>query len=110
LKQRLGRIRKLDELVRLLEARLQVIRNSLGLVHDEVYTFTDIAGISGLVDNLLTNLRLSEEFRTAYEDVLSSEAGIGEVDHLLESESIEADIPAPEDRVPQRRERMQRSK
>jgi hypothetical protein len=112
LKQRLARIRKLDELVRLLEARLQVIRNSLGLIQDEVYTFTDIAGISGLVDNLLTNLRLSEEFRTAYEDVLSSEPGASAGDHLLESgaASIEVETPEPETREPRRRERMQRSK
>lgn len=74
LKQRLSRIRKLDELVRLLEARLQVIRNSLGLVQDEVYTFTDVASISGLVDNLLSNLNVSDEFRTTYEDILSTEA------------------------------------
>ncbi|MEK7833349.1 MAG: hypothetical protein AAB401_19825, partial [Acidobacteriota bacterium] len=60
--------------VRLLEARLQVVRNSLGLVQDEVYTFTDIASISGLVDNLLSNLNVSDEFRTAYEDVLNTEA------------------------------------
>ena len=75
LKQRLGRIQKLDELVRLLEARLQVTRNSLSLIQDEVYTFTDVAGISGLVDNLLTNLEISDEFRTTYEDVLHLEAG-----------------------------------
>jgi len=110
LKQRMARIRKLDELVRLLEARLQVIRNSLGLINDEVYTFTDVAGISGVVDNLLTNLRVSEEFRTAYEDVLNSEAGIGDIDHMLESGSIEVDIPAEENRVPPQHERVQRSK
>lgn len=74
LKQRLSRVRKLDELVRLIEARLQVIRNSLGLVQDEVYTFTDVASISGLVDHLLTNLSMSDEFRMAYEDVLNVEA------------------------------------
>ncbi|HEX8474273.1 MAG TPA: hypothetical protein VF666_09595 [Pyrinomonadaceae bacterium] len=74
LKQRLARIKKLDELVRLLEARLQVIKNSLGLIQDEVYTFTDVAGIQGLVDNLLINLSISEEFRADYEDVLSTEA------------------------------------
>jgi hypothetical protein len=73
LKQRLARISKLDELVRLLEVRLQVVRNSLSLIQDEVYTFTDVAGISGLVDNLLTNLSLSDEFRTAYEEVLHAE-------------------------------------
>ena len=73
LKQRLARVSKLDELVRLLEVRLQVVRNSLSLIQDEVYTFTDVSSISGLVDNLLTNLSLSDEFRTAYEDVLNSD-------------------------------------
>jgi hypothetical protein len=76
LQQRLARNRKLGELVRLLEARLQVTRNSLNLIQDEIYTFTDVAGISGLVDNLLTNLNLSDEFRSAYEDVLNEEAGV----------------------------------
>ncbi|HKQ75562.1 MAG TPA: hypothetical protein VJ810_17830 [Blastocatellia bacterium] len=112
LKQRLMRIRKLDELVRLLEARLQVIRNSLGLVQDEVYTFTDVAGISGLVDNLLTNLRVSEEFRTAYEDVLSAEAGIGGVDNLLEGRAgmAEVEMPGSETQPQRQRGRMQRTK
>jgi hypothetical protein len=74
LKKRAERIQKLDELVRLLDARLLVIRNSLGLIQDEVYTFTNVAGISDLVDNLLDNLSLSEEYRSAYEDVLITEA------------------------------------
>jgi hypothetical protein len=74
LTQRLARIKRLDELVRLLDARLQVIKNSLGLIQDEVYTFTDVAGIQGLVDNLLINLSISDEFRTEYEDVLNIEA------------------------------------
>jgi hypothetical protein len=112
LKQRLGRVRKLDELVRLLEARLQVIRNSLGLIQDEVYTFTDVAGISGLVDNLLTNLRLSEEFRTAYEDVLSAEAGAGVADHLIGAGDASAMIetPAAQTRPMRSPERIHRSK
>jgi hypothetical protein len=111
LKQRLMRIRKLAELVRLLEARLQVIRNSLGLVQDEVYTFTDVAGISGLVDNLLTNLRVSEEFRTAYEDVLSAEVGVG-ADRLLEGDGASVEIEPPESEMQsqRQRERMQRTK
>ncbi len=112
LKQRLARVRKLGELVRLLEARLQVTRNSLGLVQDEVYTFTNVAGISGLVDNLLTNLRMSEEFRSAYEDVLSAEADAGDADHLIgagdASEMIET--PAVETRPMRSAERIQRSK
>jgi hypothetical protein len=74
LRQRLARIRRLDELVRLLDARLQVIKNSLGLIQDEVYTFTDVAGIQGLVDNLLINLSISDEFRAEYEDVLNVES------------------------------------
>jgi len=74
LRQRLARIKRLDELVRLLDARLQVIKNSLGLIQDEVYTFTDVEGIQGLVDNLLINLSISDEFRAEYEDVLNVEA------------------------------------
>jgi hypothetical protein len=74
LRQRLARIKRLDELVRLLDARLQVIKNSLGLIQDEVYTFTDVAGIQGLVDNLLINLSISDEFRDEYEDVLNVES------------------------------------
>ncbi|HEY9403675.1 MAG TPA: hypothetical protein VIQ24_13510 [Pyrinomonadaceae bacterium] len=73
LKQRQARIKRLDELVRLLDARLQVIKNSLGLIQDEVYTFTDVEGIQGLVDNLLINLSISDEFREEYEDVLNVE-------------------------------------
>ncbi|MEJ7710350.1 MAG: hypothetical protein WKF84_10915 [Pyrinomonadaceae bacterium] len=76
LHQRLNRVRKLEELVRLLEARLQIVRNSLSLIQDEVYTFTDVAGISGLVDNLLTNLSVSDEFRADYEDVLNAETDV----------------------------------
>ena len=93
LQQRLARIRKLDELVRLLEARLQVTRNSLNLIQDEIYTFTDVAGISGLVDNLLTNLNLSDEFRSAYEDVLNEEAGVPSLAGPSLA-GIEAQLPA----------------
>ena len=74
LRQRLERVKRLDELVRLLDARLQVIKNSLGLIQDEVYTFTDVAGIQGMVDNLLINLSISDEFRAEYEDVLNVES------------------------------------
>src|SRR5215813_12367370 len=77
LRRRLARIQKLDELVRLLEARLQVIRNSLSLIQDEVYTFTNVAGISDLVDNLLNNLSMTDEFRSTYEDVLVTETASG---------------------------------
>jgi len=94
LKQRLARITKLDELVRLLEVRLQVVRNSLGLIQDEVYTFTDIAGISGLVDHLLTNLSMSDEFRSAYEDVLNAEAS------ALGLDALETSAPAPDGALP----------
>lgn len=111
LKQRLSRVSKLDELVRLLEVRLQVVRNSLSLIQDEVYTFTDVAGISGLVDNLLTNLSISDEFRTAYEEVLHAEDtayGLA----ALEGEAAEA-LPEmkneQEDFTPPReRERLRR--
>src|SRR5882724_8201062 len=96
LKERLARIRKLAELVRLLEARLQVIRNSLSLIQDEVYTFTDVASISDLVDNLLVNLSVSEEFRTAYEDVLSAGPS-PEVIAALEATPVEIATPQSEE-------------
>lgn len=110
LKQRLGRVSKLDELVRLLEVRLQVVRNSLSLIQDEVYTFTDVAGISGLVDNLLTNLSLSDEFRTAYEEVLNTEDSAYGL-AALEGEAANA-LPEPtsepEEFKPPPRERVRR--
>ena len=91
LKKRQARIQKLDELVRLLEARLQVVRNSLSLIQDEVYSFTNVTGISDLVDNLLTNLSISDEFRSTYEDVL-----ITETDSLSTLEASPAEHEAPQ--------------
>jgi hypothetical protein len=102
LKKRLARIQKLGELVRLLEARLQVIRNSLSLIQDEVYTFTNVAGISDLVDNLLTNLSISDEFRSTYEDVLITETDQGisalEASPGEQDMAEEAEEPAEEER------------
>jgi hypothetical protein len=103
LKKRLARIQKLGELVRLLEARLQVIRNSLSLIQDEVYTFTNVAGISDLVDNLLTNLSISDEFRSTYEDVLISETDQGI--SALEASPGEQDMAADEESTEERRRR-----
>lgn len=95
LKKRLAKIEKLDELVRLLEARLQVIRNSLSLIQDEVYTFTNVTGISDLVDNLLTNLSISDEFRSTYEDVLITETASGM--SALEASPAEPETTEEED-------------
>jgi hypothetical protein len=95
LRQRLERVRKLDELVRLLEARLQVTRNSLGLIQDEVYSFTDVAGISSLVDNMLTNLSLSDEFRTAYEDFLNAEESQSSISELEKQLLDTGDVGVP---------------
>jgi hypothetical protein len=53
LRQRSAKLHQLDELVRLLEARLQVVRNSLQLIQDEVYSLTNVHGISEMVDSLL---------------------------------------------------------
>ena len=101
LKKRLAKIANLDELVRLLEARLQVIRNSLSLIQDEVYTFTDVAGISDLVDNLLTNLSISDEFRSTYEDVLITETASGM--SALEASPAEPETPVEEEDLSRRR-------
>ena len=100
LKQRLGRIKKLEELVRLLEARLQVIKNSLSLIQDEVYSFTDVTGISGLVDTLLTNLSLSDEFRSAYEEVLSAESNFSRLSDFEEPPAANVLAPQPGDLPP----------
>jgi hypothetical protein len=99
LQKRLARIQKLDELVRLLEARLAVVRNSLSLIQDEVYTFTNVAGISDLVDNLLDNLSISDEFRSAYEDVLVTQAdNISTLEASPgEHELFDANVPGAED-------------
>ncbi len=102
LRKRLARVQNLDELVRLLEARLAVVRNSLSLIQDEVYTFTNVAGISDLVDNLLSNLSISEEFRSAYEDVLVTEANSLSTLEASPEENILGDAPpAEEPRRPQ---------
>jgi hypothetical protein len=76
LHQRSNKLQQLNDLVRLLEARLQVVRNSLQLIHDEVYSLTNVAGISEMVDGLLTNLQLSDEFRSYYDDVLNDQIPI----------------------------------
>lgn len=115
LKKRLARIQKLDELVRLLEARLAVVRNSLSLIQDEVYTFTNVAGISDLVDNLLSNLSISDEFRAAYEDVLITQAdGLATLEAAPEeSTNLDWDAPPPQsDDAPRRppREHLRRVK
>jgi hypothetical protein len=109
LKKRLARIQKLDELVRLLEARLQVVRNSLGLIQDEVYTFTDVAGISDLVSNLLDNLSISDEYRSAYEDILITEAdGISALDEsLLGVGSVDAHTTGAEEESLRQRKRSE---
>src|SRR5262249_11721034 len=81
LKQRTSKAKQLGELVRLIEARLQVVSDSLQLIQDEVYSMTDVRGISGVVDDLLVKIEMNEEFRAYYSDVLREGtpalAGIG---------------------------------
>lgn len=73
LRQRSNKLHQLDELVRLLEARIQVVRNSLQLIQDEVYSLTNVRSISDIVDGMLINLQLSEEYRAYYDDVLNTD-------------------------------------
>ncbi len=73
LQQRLSKTKQLEDLVRLIEARLQVVRNSLQLVQDELYSMTTVRGISEMVDGLLVNMELSDEFRSSYNELLSGE-------------------------------------
>ncbi|HQU81880.1 MAG TPA: hypothetical protein PKY59_02070 [Pyrinomonadaceae bacterium] len=70
IKQRLQRTMQLSDLLRLLAARLSVVKNSLNLLHDEVYTVADPENMSSQVDNLLLTLNIDEELKATYEDVL----------------------------------------
>jgi hypothetical protein len=70
LRQRIGKARQLSELVRLIEARLHVVSDSLQLIQDEVYSMTDVRGISGVVDELLVKLEMNDEFRSYYDEML----------------------------------------
>ena len=70
LRQRINKARQLSELVRLIEARLQVVSDSLQLIQDEVYSMTDVRGISGVVDELLVKLEMNDEFRSYYDEML----------------------------------------
>ncbi len=72
IKQRLQKATQLHELLRLLGVRLTVVKNSLKLLQDEVYTASAPEHISEAVDNLLLTLDIDEELRSTYEDVLSS--------------------------------------
>lgn len=111
LTQRLDRVRKLDELVRLLDARQQTIKNSLSLVQDEVYSFTDVAGITGMVDNLLMTIKISDDFRTTFNDVLSVDLpsdSITEFERELAREAVEEESRDDDHRPP--RERLRRVK
>ena len=57
-------------LVRLIEGRLQVVSDSLQLIQDEVFSMTDVRGISDVVNDLLVKLEMNEQFRVYYTDVL----------------------------------------
>jgi hypothetical protein len=76
IKQRLQRTMQLGDLLRLLAARLSVVKNSLNLLHDEVYSIADPTSVSSQVDNLLLTLDIDEELKATYEDVLGSDAKI----------------------------------
>jgi len=82
--QRATKVRQINELVRVIEARLQVVRNSLQLIQDEVYSMTDVRGINNIVDELLVNLEINQEFRSYYNDMLSDSTSM-----LSELDSIE---------------------
>ncbi len=96
LSQRAAKVQQLDELVRVIEARLQVVRNSLQLIQDEVYSMTDVRGINNIVDELLVNLEINDEFRSYYNDTLSDESPIlSGLDSIEEMRSGLAAKPMP---------------
>jgi hypothetical protein len=70
LNQRLAKVKQLEELVRLIEARLQTVNSSLQLIRDEVDSMTDVRGISGAVDDLLVHLEMNDELRSFYDETV----------------------------------------
>jgi hypothetical protein len=72
IKQRLQRTTQLQDLIRLLGARLSVVKNSLSLLQDEVYTVSNPENMSTAMDNLLMTLNIDDELKSTYEDLLSS--------------------------------------
>jgi hypothetical protein len=111
LRQRFSKLRQLDDLVRLLEARLQVVRNSLQLIQDEVYSLTDVRGISDMVDNLIVNLELNDEFRSYYDEVLSDQGPmLAGLETPVDPMSLDPDFtPEPPEQVnrPRRQRKAQ---
>jgi hypothetical protein len=75
LQQRDAKVKQLKELVRLIEARLQVVNSSLQLIKDEVDGMTDVRGISNVVDDLLVRLQVNEELRSFYDETLAGDSG-----------------------------------
>jgi len=70
LRQRVTKVRQLNDLVRLIEARLRVVSDSLQLIQDEVYSMTDVRGVSNVVDELLVKLEMNDEFRSYYDEMI----------------------------------------
>jgi hypothetical protein len=76
LKQRLQKALQMSDLQRLLEARLAVVKNSLSLLQDEVYSTTNPEDMSSAVNNLLLTLNIDEELKATYEDVLNDDVQV----------------------------------
>jgi hypothetical protein len=91
IKQRLQRMTQLGDLLRLLGARLSVVKNSLSLLQDEVYTVSSPENVSYAVDNLLLTLNIDDELKATYEDVLSSKT---------ESAATQTAAPLPQQSQP----------
>ncbi len=104
LRQRAARVEQLDALVRVIEVRLQVVRNSLQLIQDEVYSITDVHGINSIVDELLINLEINDEFRAYYNDALKDESPLLVGLDSLENMGAESSIPPPA--VPRQMDRI----
>jgi hypothetical protein len=93
LRQRTTKVEQLKELVRLIEARMRVVSDSLQLIQDEVYSMTDVRGISSVVDDLLVKLEINDEFRTYYDDMLNE--GSHSLDRLDSEIEVSAGATVP---------------
>lgn len=76
IKQRLQRTTQMQDLIRLLGVRLSVVKNSLSLLQDEIYTQTNPESMSQSVDNLLMTLNIDDELKATYEDLLEDKPDV----------------------------------
>src|SRR5262249_20266154 len=71
LREWVTKVRQLDELGRLIDARSRVVSGTAQLIQVEGSRIHVIHGVSVVVDELLVKLEMNEELRSYYDDVIA---------------------------------------